>query len=131
MNMFGIGGFELLLIALIAFLVLGPKGIADGTKTLGKLVKELRTQRDELTGMVKQAVEEEEDEERARNAPPAPDGAVARPSGARPEPSAVMGPSSENQTPASAATSPRSASQAAQASASSPAPGNPAQDGRA
>jgi sec-independent protein translocase protein TatB len=85
LNFFGIGGFELLLIALVAFLLLGPKGLADGAKTIAKVAKDLRAQRDELTGIVRQAAAEEDEAEKTKTAPPTPEGAVARPAGARPE----------------------------------------------
>ncbi len=78
MNFFGIGGLELALVALAAFLLLGPKGIADGAKTIAKIARELRAQRDELAGIVQRAADEEADEQTARNAPPPPEGAVAR-----------------------------------------------------
>ncbi len=85
MNFLGIGGMELLVVGLIAFLLLGPKGMADGAKTVNKFMRDLRGQRDELQKIVRSAVEEEQEEEQAKKAPPVPSGAVARPTGARPE----------------------------------------------
>ena len=49
MNFLGIGGFEILVIALVAFLVLGPKKMAEAGKTAAKVLSQLRKQRDELT----------------------------------------------------------------------------------
>jgi hypothetical protein len=49
MNFLGIGGFEILVIALVAFLVLGPKKMAEAGKTAAKILSQLRKQRDELT----------------------------------------------------------------------------------
>ena len=83
MNFMGIGGFELVVIGLIAFLLFGAKGMQDGVKTVGKVMKEIRSQSTELRKLVEQAVEEEEDAEKARTAP-APAGAVARSTGALP-----------------------------------------------
>lgn len=49
MNFLGIGGLELMIIALVAFLVLGPRKMAEAGKTIAKVLTELRKQRDELT----------------------------------------------------------------------------------
>ena len=49
MNFFGIGGIELIVIALVAFLVLGPRRMAEAGKTIARFMAELRKQRDELT----------------------------------------------------------------------------------
>ena len=52
MNFFGIGGMELLVIGLVAFLVLGPQKMADAGKTVAKIMSELRKQKDELTSAI-------------------------------------------------------------------------------
>ena len=57
MNFLGIGGLELLLIAIVGFVVLGPKRLSEGARTAAKVLRELRRQRDELTGMVREAVD--------------------------------------------------------------------------
>ncbi len=57
MNFLGIGGLELLLIAIVAFVVLGPKRLSEGARTAAKALRELRRQRDELTDMVREAVD--------------------------------------------------------------------------
>ena len=57
MNFLGIGGLELVLIAIVAFLVVGPKRLSEGARTAAKVLRELRRQRDELTGMVREAVD--------------------------------------------------------------------------
>ncbi len=75
MNILGIGGFELLVIAAVAFFVLGPRKMASTGKAMGKMIRELRRQRDELTTLIMQEPEFEDEEE---SAPPQPDGAVAR-----------------------------------------------------
>jgi Sec-independent protein translocase protein TatA len=71
-NFFGIGGLELLIIGLVAFLVLGPKKMAEAGKTAAKILSELRKQRDELTA----AIMSEE--------PAPPEGARREPEGAAP-----------------------------------------------
>jgi len=48
-NFLGIGGLEILVIALVAFLVLGPRKMAEAGKTAAKVLSQLRKQRDELT----------------------------------------------------------------------------------
>ncbi len=73
MNVFGIGGLELLVIGLVAFLVLGPKKMAEAGKTAAKIMSELRKQRDELTT----AIMAEE--------PPKPAGTRREAAGSRPE----------------------------------------------
>ena len=60
MNFLGIGGLELLLIAIVGFVVLGPKRLSEGARTAGKVLRELRRQRDELTDMVREAVDLED-----------------------------------------------------------------------
>ena len=59
MNFLGIGGLELVLIGIVAFLVVGPKRLSEGARTAAKVLRELRRQRDELTGMVREAVDPE------------------------------------------------------------------------
>ncbi len=75
MNFLGIGGFEILVIAAVAFLVLGPRKMADTSKAFGKTLRELRRQRDELTAMVMQ---DPEDEPPAPDTPPRPSGAISK-----------------------------------------------------
>lgn len=40
--MFGIGGWELLVIAVVALIVLGPKGLPSAARAIGKVVTQLR-----------------------------------------------------------------------------------------
>lgn len=75
MNFLGIGTFEILVIAAIAFFLLGPKKMADAGKFFGKTLRELRRQRDDFTAILMQ---DPEDQERERSAPTRPKGAVAR-----------------------------------------------------
>lgn len=48
-----------MLIGIVAFLVVGPKRLSEGARTAAKVLRELRRQRDELTGMVREAVDPE------------------------------------------------------------------------
>lgn len=57
MNLFGIGGLELIVVFLIALLVVGPVRLVEGARTARKYLTELRRQREELTQMVEEAVD--------------------------------------------------------------------------
>ncbi len=41
MNLFGIGPLEFLLIVVIAIIVLGPKGMVEGARKVGKLIRKI------------------------------------------------------------------------------------------
>lgn len=60
MNIFGIGGLELLLLAAIAYFVLGPKRLLEGIREGRKLYSSLRRQRLELQSMITEAIDLEE-----------------------------------------------------------------------
>mgnify|MGYP001277531453 CR=1 FL=1 len=75
MNFGGIGGFEILVIAAVAFMVLGPRKMADTSKAVGKTLRDLRRQRDELTAIVMQ---DPEDEPPLSDTPPRPSGVISR-----------------------------------------------------
>ena len=49
MEIFGVGPFELLLIALIAFVILGPERIPTAMRWLGRTVRQLRQMSQQLT----------------------------------------------------------------------------------
>lgn len=49
MEIFGIGPFELVLIALVAFMVLGPERIPQVMRQLGRWVRQLRTMTQNIT----------------------------------------------------------------------------------
>ncbi len=83
MNFMGMGVPELIVIGLVAFLLFGAKGMQDGVKSVGKVVRDLKGQSNEFKKMVMDAVDEVETEVNSAIAIP-PDGAVARPTGARP-----------------------------------------------
>ncbi|MFP6570962.1 MAG: twin-arginine translocase TatA/TatE family subunit [Dehalococcoidia bacterium] len=52
MNFLGIGGFELVIIAGLALFLLGPKKMIETSRSAGKLIRELKTERDKFTNMV-------------------------------------------------------------------------------
>lgn len=49
MEIFGVGPFELVLIALVAFIVLGPERIPGAMRWLGRLVRQVRQMSQQLT----------------------------------------------------------------------------------
>lgn len=59
MNLFGIGGLELIVVFLVALLVVGPVRLVQGARMARKYLTELRRQREELTQMVEEAVDME------------------------------------------------------------------------
>lgn len=58
--MFGIGIQELIIIAIIALLVVGPKKLPDVAKTLGKGFSEFRNAMDGVTEDFKQTIQRED-----------------------------------------------------------------------
>jgi sec-independent protein translocase protein TatB len=50
MEIFGVGPWELIIVLMIAFVVLGPDKIPEVARTLGRLVRQLRNMSNELTG---------------------------------------------------------------------------------
>ena len=52
MNIFGMGPLEILVIALIAFILLGPQRMVDAARLMGKATKEVRRMTDELPKIV-------------------------------------------------------------------------------
>jgi len=58
--MFGIGMQELIIIAIIALLIVGPKKLPDLAKTLGKSFGELRKAADGITDDLKQTLQNDE-----------------------------------------------------------------------
>ncbi|MCY4530337.1 MAG: twin-arginine translocase TatA/TatE family subunit [Chloroflexi bacterium] len=59
MNILGMGPLEVLVIALIAFILLGPQRMVDAARLLGKATKEVRRMTDELPKIV---LDEEQDQ---------------------------------------------------------------------
>jgi len=66
--MFGIGGSELLVILLVAFLVIGPSHLPKIAKTLGKAMGEFRRVSTDFQRTLNLEAEKEEHEERKRQA---------------------------------------------------------------
>ena len=60
MTIFGIGGFEVLLIGPIALFVLGPKRLLDGIRQGRRIYTDLKRQRDALQSLVTEAIDLEE-----------------------------------------------------------------------
>jgi sec-independent protein translocase protein TatA len=58
--MFGIGIQELIIIAIIALIIVGPKKLPDLAKTLGKGFSEFRKAADDITDDLKQTMQAEE-----------------------------------------------------------------------
>ena len=52
MNILGIGTFELLVIFLVAFIILGQKKINKFSKDLASLIKQFNSQKDELKELI-------------------------------------------------------------------------------
>lgn len=59
--MFGIGFQELLIIAIIALLIVGPKKLPDLAKTLGKGFSEFRKASEDITDDLKQAMQSDDE----------------------------------------------------------------------
>ena len=57
MTIFGIGGFEVLLIGAIALFVLGPKRLLDGIRQGRRIYTDLKRQRDALQSLVTEAID--------------------------------------------------------------------------
>ncbi len=95
MNFLGIGGFELIIIAGIALFLLGPKKMIETSRNAGKLIRELKAERDKFTNMIMSEFDVEDDKPaRSSDESPAtgsatapevtsetPVGAVSRPRG--------------------------------------------------
>jgi Tat protein translocase TatB subunit len=58
--MFGIGMQELIIIAIIALIIVGPKKLPDLAKTLGKGFNEFRKAADDITDDLKQTMHNDE-----------------------------------------------------------------------
>jgi Sec-independent protein translocase protein TatA len=91
-NFFGIGGFELIVIAGLAFFLLGPKKMIETSRDAGKIIRELKAERDKFTKMVMEEYEAVDDSASAAEDSTttgasdagldvAPVGAVSRPRG--------------------------------------------------
>lgn len=54
MNFLGIGGFEIIVVAGLAFFLLGPKKMIETSRSAGKILRDLRSERDKFMNMVMQ-----------------------------------------------------------------------------
>ena len=60
MDFFGIGGWEILLILIIALIIWGPRRIAEIGRTLGKTVRALKKATLDLTAQVTKEIDDQE-----------------------------------------------------------------------
>ena len=67
MNFFGIGGFELIIIAGLAFFLLGPKKMIETSRSAGKLIRELKAERDKFTNMIMSEFDDADDKPSGAN----------------------------------------------------------------
>ncbi len=67
MNIFGIGGFELLLILLIALFIVGPSNLLIFIRKTKIIYSEFKQKRDELISVVEQTIEIDDDIEELKN----------------------------------------------------------------
>jgi Sec-independent protein translocase protein TatA len=107
MNFLGIGPMELLVVVVIAYFLLGPKKMASSWKSMGKVLRELREQRDEFTSLLMGSTDlTDRDERRPPNQPkpapppPPPEGAISRDGEDAAAAVPVDGPTSGNDEPA-------------------------------
>ena len=63
MNFFGIGGLEILLITIIGVTVVGPTRFIHGIRSFRNLMTELRRQKNDLTTVLLEAVDDDFEEE--------------------------------------------------------------------
>jgi Sec-independent protein translocase protein TatA len=67
MNIFGIGGFELILILLIALFIVGPSNLLIFIRKTKIIYSEFKQKRDELISVVEQTIEIDDDIEELKN----------------------------------------------------------------
>ena len=60
MDFLGIGGWELLIILIIALLIYGPARIVEVARNLGKIVRMLKNTTSTLTAQISKEMEEQE-----------------------------------------------------------------------
>lgn len=73
-NFFGIGGLEVIVIAGLAFFLLGPKKMIETSRSAGKLLRELRVERDKFTDMVMREFDDDDTGSGGAGSKPAGDG---------------------------------------------------------
>jgi len=67
MELFGMGGMEILLILVVVLIVLGPGRIVEIGRTLGRITRTLRKASFDLTSAVTKEIEGQEKEEPAKS----------------------------------------------------------------
>ena len=77
MNFLGVGPMELLIVAGLAYFLLGPKKMSEAGKSIGKILRDFRAQRDEFTSLLMESVDIE-DKPKRPPVPSTPVGAVAQ-----------------------------------------------------
>lgn len=86
--MFGIGGVELVIILLFAFLIVGPDKLPDVAKTLGQGVAKFRSAQDQMNTVIKEQSEAIKSEVNAsrqeKKVAPAPKPEPAAPAASQP-----------------------------------------------
>jgi len=61
-NILGIGAFEILVIFLVAFLILGPEKMSEFSKKFAKFVKKITEEKEELTSIINESAQTIKDE---------------------------------------------------------------------
>ncbi len=67
--MFGLGLWEIVVIAIVALLVLGPERLPQAARQIGRSLRELRRAASDLQGSLEEAAYLEEDDKRIWDAP--------------------------------------------------------------
>tara|TARA_X000001036_G_scaffold129018_1_gene122041 strand:+ start:3579 stop:3860 length:282 start_codon:yes stop_codon:yes gene_type:complete len=67
MNIFGIGGFELVMIMIIALFIVGPANLLIFIRKTRLVYSEFKKQRDELISAVEQTIDVDDDIEELQN----------------------------------------------------------------
>jgi sec-independent protein translocase protein TatB len=82
--MFGISGFELVIVLLLALILLGPERLPDAAKTFGKAMRQVRQATDDLKGKIEDEIYADERKVRPALVPPVPAAPVPGPAGPPP-----------------------------------------------
>ena len=67
MNILGIGAFEILVIFLIAFLILGPEKMSQFSKKFGNFVKKIRDEKEEFSSIIDESVKDINEDMKIQN----------------------------------------------------------------
>jgi len=82
--MFGISGFELILVLVLALILLGPERLPEAAKTFGKAMRQVRQATDDLKGKLEDELYADERKVRPALVPPVPAAPVPGPAGPPP-----------------------------------------------